>query len=124
MRIVIASLVLLLSSQVSGQGGTLALSGIGATTCSEFASNFDKLSGSYRDAYGRMAVSWAQGFISGLNYQGVILKQSTIADMKRVRFEHLPTTLLEQCRANPTKPIFETILDLYGVLPRATVPAR
>jgi hypothetical protein len=93
-------------------GAETALWGVGAKTCGIFASNYlinPKLAD---DLYH----SWAQGFMSGLNYAKAeatgdrrdLLAMSTDNQMARIK---------KYCNAHPLADYVNAIMDLYKDLP-------
>jgi len=111
MRSVTVSAFILLMTIISASAET-ALWGVGAKTCGVFASNYlldPKLAD---DLYH----SWAQGFMSGLNYKKMEATGDS-RDLSAMSTEDQMARIKKYCNARPLADYVDAVMDLYKSLP-------
>jgi|GEM_PF-5281765 len=111
MRSVTVSAIIVLMTTISASAET-ALWGVGAKTCGIFASNYlinPKLAD---DLYH----SWAQGFMSGLNYAKVEATGDS-RDLTAMPTEEQMARIKKYCNARPLADYVDAVMDLYKSLP-------
>lgn len=109
MRSVRVSAIIVLMATLSASAET-ALWGVGAKTCGIFASNYlinPKLAD---DLYH----SWAQGFMSGLNYAKAT---DDGRDLSAMPTEEQMARIKKYCNARPLADYVDAVMDLYQSLP-------
>ncbi len=96
------------------------LSGVGATSCSQVIANYSKKRPEREKAlFGAVYLSWAQGFISGINRGNDALNRpvkNVEAWPPDVQTQHLITF----CDKNPSKLFVTAAFDLFYALPEFT----
>jgi hypothetical protein len=113
MRCVTVAVIIGLMTTISASAET-ALWGVGAKTCGIFASNYlinPKLAD---DLYH----SWAQGFMSGLNYA----KAEAVGDsrdLSAMPTEEQMARIKKYCNAHPLADYVDAVIDLYKSLPES-----
>ena len=120
MRLTIATVLLAIASVAHAQESPLAkigLSGIGATSCSQVISNYRKKQPEQQKAtFGVIYLSWAQGFMSGINRGNDALNKpvkNLQAWSPDVQTEHL----MEYCDKNASKLFVTSVFSLFYSLP-------
>lgn len=120
MRLTTAIVLLVIAGAAKAQENQLAkigLSGIGATSCSQVISNYSKKQPERRKAiFGVIYLSWAQGFMSGINRGNDALNKpvkNLEAWSPSVQTEHLMT----YCDKNSSKLFVTSVFDLFYSLP-------
>src|SRR5665647_2547002 len=111
MRSVTVSAFIVLMTIISASAET-ALWGVGAKTCGIFASNYlldPKLAD---DLYH----SWAQGFMSGLNYEKMQATGDS-RDLSAMSTEEQMARIKKYCNARPLAEYVDAVMDLYKSLP-------
>jgi len=109
MRSVRVSAIIVLMATLSASAET-ALWGVGAKTCGIFASNYlinPKLAD---DLYH----SWAQGFMSGLNYAKAT---GDGRDLSAMPTEEQMARIKKYCNTRPLADYVDAVMDLYQSLP-------
>ena len=109
MRSVRVSAIIVLMATLSASAAT-TLWGVGAKTCGIFARNYlinPKLAD---DLY----QSWAQGFMSGLNYAKA---PSDGRDLSAMPTEEQMARIKKYCNARPLADYVDAVMDLYQSLP-------
>lgn len=125
MRMIIALVLLLTIDVARAQEDALAkmgLSGIGATSCSQVIANYRKKQPEQQKAtFGVIYLSWAQGFMSGINRGNDALNKpvkNLQASPPSAQTEHL----MEFCDKNSSKLFVTAVFDLFYALPEFTEP--
>lgn len=89
-----------------------AYSGFGSATCAEIA----RLHPADKTPIGAAVLSWAQGFMSGINISHLAHKQP-MRDLGDVTTEGQLAFLLNYCDENQLHQFASAVLALYGALP-------
>lgn len=109
MRIV--SLVFVLTLIASPVVGQTAMSGIGTQDCKGLNSNVRAGSGFMENQVSMSAMSWVQGFISGINVMKLQLEKKFF-DLASISVDEQWAFVAAYCRSNPTKSIDHAVDDL------------
>jgi hypothetical protein len=119
-RLTMAVVFLVIASVANAQESPLAkigLSGIGATSCSQVISNYRKRQPEQQKAmFGVIYLSWAQGFMSGINRGNDALNKpvkNLEAWSPSVQTEHL----MAYCDKNSSKLFVTSVFYLFYSLP-------
>lgn len=111
MRSVTISAIIVVMTTLSASAQTV-LWGVGAKTCGIFASNYlinPKLAD---DVYH----SWAQGFMSGLNYAKVAAAGDS-RDLSAMPTDEQMARIKKYCNERPLADYVDAVMDLYKNLP-------
>ncbi len=93
------------------------LSGLGATSCSQVISNYRKKQPQRDKAvFGALYLSWAQGFISGINRGNYALNRP-IKDVEAWSPDVLTAHLMEFCDKHSSELFVTAVFDLFYALP-------
>jgi hypothetical protein len=87
--------------------------GVGATTCNEFAQKYKQDPELAETVY----FSWAQGFMSGWNYELLALNQP-IQNLSSQSLRQQQAFVRNYCNQKPLAPFSEAVLKLYQTLDR------
>ena len=113
---------LLLLGVASSAAQTVTM-GLGAATCSQFASDYRRAPKTVETAY----FGWAQGFLSGHNFAVLAhAKDSGVApDLKSLSIEEQQAFIRQYCDSHPLGNYMDAVLDLYWKLIGAqTLPRK
>jgi hypothetical protein len=111
MRSVTLTIIIALMTTISANAET-ALWGVGAKTCGIFASNYlinPKLAD---DLYH----SWAQGFMSGINYAKMEAAGNS-RDLSAIPLDEQMARIKKYCNEHPLADYIDAVMDLYKALP-------
>ena len=111
MRSVTVSAIIILMTTISASAAN-ALWGVGAKTCGVFASNYLINPTLADDLYH----SWAQGFMSGLNYAKMEATGDS-RDLSAMPTEEQMAHIKKYCNARPLADYVDAVTDLYKNLP-------
>ena len=107
MRVVISA-TFLLAFAASAHGEPMAVRGAGASTCASYAETYKKGNPSEAGTY----LTWAQGFMSGLNYGHLRTKDTT--DLNPQASIETQGRLLQQfCEQHPSTSFSAAVFALW-----------
>jgi hypothetical protein len=109
MRFVTLTVLITLMITISA-GAENAFWGVGAKTCGIFASNYRINPKLADDLYH----SWAQGFMSGLNYAK---STGNRRDLSAMSTNDQMARIKQYCNAHPLAEYVDAVMDLYKDLP-------
>jgi hypothetical protein len=119
-RSTIAIVLLAVASAANGQESPLAqigLSGIGATSCSQVVSNYRKKQPERdKTMFGVIYLSWAQGFMSGIN-RGNDALNKPVKNLQAWSPSVQTERLMEYCDKNSSKLFVTSVFYLFYSLP-------
>jgi hypothetical protein len=107
----IATLVLAATLTVSTAAGETAVSGVGATPCSDLNLNVRPGSGYMDNTYTTSVMSWVQGFVSGINVVK-LQAEKRFFDLASIDVDEQWAFVVAYCRRNPAKSISHAANDL------------
>ena len=110
-RVVVLAATMILAVVGSVKAETV-LWGVGAKTCGIFASNYlinPKLAD---DVYH----SWAQGFMSGINYAKMEAAGNS-RDLSAIPLDEQMARIKKYCNEHPLADYIDAVMDLYKALP-------
>lgn len=110
--ILVASVLIALGQKAAAE--TAVLIGYGASSCAEFAKNYQESPGEAESLY----TGWAQGFMSGLNAGATAIKGST-RDLNAKSVKWQESFLRNYCDEHPLSNYYNAVMKLYTTLPRA-----
>ena len=111
---------LLVAAGTSSAPQDYSMMGMGTATCSELTAVGRGPAEQSGAIY--FVLAWAQGFISGINFQRMHVGDS-YKNMAGIAVEDQIDRLQTFCKDRPTARIADAVLDLYGALPKAN-PSR
>jgi hypothetical protein len=114
---VIVGLTLLLSVVVSASAAEIDIVGAGARTCAEFI----KVSQEYPKEAEYRYFGWAQGLISGLNFDEIVVSGKS-HNLNSIAFDEQQRIIREYCKKHPLDRYMDAVLNLYGRFSRGTLP--
>lgn len=111
--------VALLSAAVCQHAKAELLQGIGSTSCGEFAKMYSTNPKETELFY----FSWAQGFMSALNFSNSVSGDRVIYRQLKTTKEQM-AALRTYCNRHPLADYYEAVLDVYKGLPFETMKSK
>lgn len=112
MRLAVIAASVYIAALASAHAEYAAFSGVGVTSCTEFAQHY-KLTPKAADF---VYFSWAQGFMSGYN-ASLLAKGGTGKDLDAESNSDEEVHIRDFCDQHPLVPFVRAVLDLYLSLP-------
>jgi hypothetical protein len=100
----------ILIQPTSSKAEDVIYAGVGAATCGRIAQGY-RQNPTLQEA---MMMSWAQGFMSGVN---VSLGGAGHSDLGAITFEAQKASLRNYCDEHPLAEFWEAVIDLYKKFP-------
>ena len=88
--------------------------GIGARTCSKFVETYKEAP----DSMKHMVVSWAQGYVTGVNMMAMIGGGDWTKRTKHLSHDQIWNHIRSECQQKPLKRLDEVVFSIMGELPK------
>jgi hypothetical protein len=95
----------------------IGVAGVGAYSCAEIAKFFSQ----NPDQTSAMMLSWAQGYMSGLNVAGGASGRE-VRDLAGMNTKDEESVIRNYCDQYPMSDLATAVMDLYKTLPTAKLP--